>query len=58
MTSLSHMNALERRHEELENLIGQEMRHPSLDQLKIQEMKRKKLELKDQISRLQKEAAH
>lgn len=58
MTSLSHMSALERRHEELEQMIGQEMRHPNLDQLKIQEMKRKKLELKDQISRLQKEVTH
>lgn len=58
MTSLSHINALERRHEELEDKIGQEMRHPSLDQLKLQEMKRKKLELKDQISRLQKEVTH
>ena len=58
MTSQSHINALERRHEQLDQLIVQEMRHPSYDQLKVQEMKRKKLELKDQISRLQREVTH
>lgn len=58
MTSISHISALERRHEQLEEQIGQEMRHPAFDQLKVQEMKRKKLELKDEISRLQREVRH
>ena len=58
MTSLSHISALERRHEQLDLQIGQELRHPSADQLKVQKLKRKKLELKDQISRLQREVTH
>lgn len=58
MTSPSHLSALERRHEQLDQQIGQELRHASSDQLKIQELKRKKLELKDQIFRLQREVMH
>lgn len=58
MTSLSHLTALERRHQELELQISQEMQHPSYDDLKVRELKRKKLELKDKISNLQREVTH
>ncbi len=58
MTSVSHITALERRHEMLEQQINNEMQHPSQDALKIQELKRKKLEVKDEIVRLQSETRH
>ncbi|HHB82333.1 MAG: DUF465 domain-containing protein [Devosiaceae bacterium] len=58
MTSVSHISALERRHEMLEQQISIELQHPSQDALKIQELKRKKLEVKDEIARLQSETRH
>ena len=58
MTSVSHITALERRHEMLEQQINNEMQYPSQDALKIQELKRKKLEVKDEIVRLQSETRH
>ena len=58
MTSVSHISALERRHEMLEQQISNELQHPSQDALKIQELKRKKLEVKDEITRLQSETRH
>ncbi len=58
MTSVSHLTALERRHELLEQQIANEMQHPSQDVLKIQELKRKKLEIKDQIARLMRQTRH
>ena len=58
MTSVSHLSALERRHELLEQQIASEMQHPSQDVLKIQELKRKKLEIKDQIAQLMRQTRH
>ncbi|HHS83116.1 MAG TPA: DUF465 domain-containing protein [Devosia sp.] len=58
MSSVSHISALERRHQMLEQQITIEMQHPSRDALKIQELKRKKLEVKDEIARLQNETRH
>ncbi len=58
MTSVSHLTALERRHELLEQQIANEMQHPSQDVLKIQELKRKKLEIKDQIAKLMRQTRH
>lgn len=53
MTTTSHLNALERRHASLDEQIHQEMQRPAQDVLKIGMLKRKKLELKDEMSRLQ-----
>lgn len=53
MTTTSHLNALERRHASLDEQIHQEMQRPALDELKIGMLKRRKLELKDEMSRLQ-----
>ncbi len=58
MISVSYISALERRHQMLEQEISQEMQHPSQDGLKIQELKRKKLEIKDQLTRLLRETRH
>ncbi|MGJ8527972.1 YdcH family protein [Maritalea sp.] len=53
MTTTSHLNALERRHATLDDEILHESQRPAQDELKIGLLKRKKLELKDEISRLQ-----
>ncbi|WP_127142522.1 YdcH family protein [Pelagibacterium montanilacus] len=51
MTSQAFITSLERRHQDLERKIEQELRHPARDALLIAALKRKKLELKDQMSR-------
>jgi hypothetical protein len=43
---------LERRHQALEREIQDAMSHPSTDSLKVAELKRRKLQLKDEITRL------
>ena len=58
MTSQTYITSLERRHQDLERKIEQEMRHPSRDALLIAALKRKKLELKDQMARVNRETQH
>jgi len=53
MTTEGHMEALVRRHRELERKIENEMTHPSHDDLFIAALKRKKLEIKDELAKLQ-----
>lgn len=52
MTAEGHIAALERRHIELEQQIEQEMHHPSADEALVRALKRKKLEVKDELTRL------
>ena len=52
MTTESHISALERRHRELDQQIEEEMTHISHDDLAIAVLKRKKLEIKDELTRL------
>lgn len=52
MSIESHLAELERRHAALEDKIREAVTHPSIDSLAIAEMKRRKLQLKDEISRL------
>jgi hypothetical protein len=52
----SHLAELERRHQALEQEISEALAHPSTDDLKIVELKRRKLHVKDEISRLKQEA--
>jgi hypothetical protein len=47
-----NLSELERRHQALEREIQDAMAHPSTDDLKIAELKRRKLQLKDEITRL------
>ena len=47
-----HLSELERRHQALEREIQDAMAHPSTDDLKIAELKRRKLQLKDEITKL------
>ncbi|MCB8822377.1 YdcH family protein [Microvirga rosea] len=48
----NHLVELERRHQALEREIQDALNHPSMDDAKLVELKRKKLHLKDQITRL------
>ena len=57
MSMQSHLSELERRHRALENEISEALAHPSTDDLKIAELKRKKLQVKDEITRLRQEAS-
>ena len=47
-----HLSELERKHQALEREIQDAIAHPSTDDLKIAELKRRKLQLKDEISKL------
>jgi hypothetical protein len=52
MSLQTHLGELERRHQSLEREIQDAMAHPSTDDLKIVELKRRKLVLKDEITKL------
>ena len=53
MTTEGHMEALNRRHRELDRKIEDELTHPSHYDLYIAAMKRKKLEIKDELAKHQ-----
>ncbi|MBK8085529.1 MAG: DUF465 domain-containing protein [Devosia sp.] len=53
MTTEGHIEALERRHRDLDRKIEDELSHPSHDDLYIAALKRKKLEIKDELTKLQ-----
>ncbi len=52
MAIKSHLAELEKRHQTLEQEINEALLHPSIDGLKIAELKRRKLYVKDEITRL------
>jgi len=51
----SHLAELQRRHQALDEEINEALMHPSTDDLQIGQLKRKKLHVKDEITRLQHE---
>ena len=53
MSKEAHLAELDRRHRALEAEIAEARAHPSIDDLQIVELKRRKLLLKDEITRLQ-----
>ncbi|MGE3644979.1 MAG: YdcH family protein [Beijerinckiaceae bacterium] len=53
MSVESHLAELERRHQLLEREIEDRETHPAEDPLKIAELKRKKLKIRDEISKIQ-----
>jgi len=57
MAMQMHLAELERKHQALEQEINDAMAHPSSDGLKIVELKRRKLQVKDEIARLQQNAS-
>ena len=52
----SHLAQLERRHRALEQEISEALTHPATDGLKLAELKRRKLHVKDEITRLKQDA--
>jgi hypothetical protein len=52
MSMEAHLEALKRRHRELESELHQLYRAPSADMLAVKSLKREKLRLKDEIERL------
>ena len=57
MSIQTHLAELELRHKALESELAEAQQHPSTDDLKILEIKRRKLHLKDEITRLRSEAS-
>jgi hypothetical protein len=52
MTTEGHIAALERRHKDLERQIDDESTHLTHDAMMIAALKRKKLEIKDELTKL------
>ena len=57
MTTEGHIAALERRHMELEHMIEEELRHASTDEERVRSLKVKKLEVKDELTRMKRDIA-
>ncbi len=57
MSIQSHLAQLEQQHAALKSEIEQALRHPSIDDLRLAELKRRKLHVKDEISRLKSQSA-
>jgi hypothetical protein len=55
MSLQAHLSELTAKHQALETQIEEALLHPSVDDLRIAELKRKKLRIKDEISRLEAE---
>ena len=53
MSIKAHLEALERKRDELKAKLEDILTHPSVDDLAIAEIKRQKLVLKDQITKIQ-----
>jgi hypothetical protein len=56
--SFSQLAELERRHRDLEKQIEEAGAHPGTDLLALTELKRRKLQLKDEIAKLQQPSLH
>lgn len=57
MANTPQLAELEQRHRMLEDEIAEARAHPSTDELQLVELKRRKLQVKDQIARLQHDAS-
>jgi hypothetical protein len=55
MSLQAHLAELEKRHQALEQELAEAQAHPSSDEMKMAEIKRRKLLLKDEISRIRHE---
>lgn len=52
MATSTQLAELEQRHRTLEDELAEALQHPSTDDFKLGELKRRKLQLKDEIARL------
>jgi len=57
MTTENHIEALKQRHSDLERQLENELRHNGHDDLVIADIKRRKLEVKDELTKLARAAA-
>lgn len=57
MTTVGHIAALERRHQELDRQIQTEMQRSTYDALRVSELKRKKLVVKDELTKAREQDA-
>ena len=57
MAIQAQLAELEKKHRALEDEINEALNHPSTDDLKVLELKRRKLQLKDEITRLRQDAS-
>jgi len=53
MSLQAHLGELQAKHKALEAALAEAMNHPASTDAEIAELKRKKLKIKDEISRLQ-----
>jgi hypothetical protein len=53
MSLQEHLVELKAQHQDLEEQIADALAHPSTDDSKIAELKRRKLQVKDEIARMQ-----
>lgn len=58
MAMESHLAELERRHQAIEKEIEDALNHPGTDDLAVADLKKRKLQLKDEISRLKGVSIH
>ena len=58
MAMESHLAELERRHQAIEREIEDALNHPGTDNLTLADLKKRKLQLKDEISRLKGVSVH
>ncbi len=58
MAMESHLAELERRHQAIEKEIEDALNHPGTDNLTLADLKKRKLQLKDEISRLKGVSVH
>ena len=56
MSQIEHLAELSRRHADLERKLEETTLHPSTDSLEVSRLKRQKLQIKDEIARLQSDA--
>ena len=57
MSMQTQLAELERRHQALEQALTEALAHPSTDDLVIAELKRRKLHVKDEITRLRQDTS-
>lgn len=53
MSVVNHLAVLHRRHAELEDKIRDWQHHPGADDLELQDLKKRKLQIKEEIARLE-----
>jgi hypothetical protein len=58
MAMSTHLAELEQRHQMLEAELEEALQHPSTDDFQLTELKRRKLQVKDEIARLNRTSVH